>query len=101
MVELLAEGQQLEEELKQIVDYSQGSSLARFRISNTRHTGCDVDVCMFMYVCPVMTHLKKKYFFLRFARFSKMFFFLLLSSCLKFLSLYSYHFPYSSIHLGG
>ncbi|XP_038571101.1 fragile X mental retardation syndrome-related protein 1 isoform X3 [Micropterus salmoides] len=43
MVELLAEGQHLEEELRQIVDYTQGSSLARFRISNTRHTGCDVD----------------------------------------------------------
>ncbi|XP_039667583.1 fragile X mental retardation syndrome-related protein 1 isoform X1 [Perca fluviatilis] len=43
MVKLLAEGQQLEEELRQIVDYTQGSSLARFRISNTRHNGCDVD----------------------------------------------------------
>ncbi|XP_044054147.1 fragile X mental retardation syndrome-related protein 1 isoform X2 [Siniperca chuatsi] len=43
MVELLAEGQQLDEELRQIVDYTQGSSLARFRISNTRHTGCDID----------------------------------------------------------
>ncbi|XP_034386592.1 fragile X mental retardation syndrome-related protein 1 isoform X3 [Cyclopterus lumpus] len=43
MMELLAEGQQLEEELRQIVDYTQGSSLARFRICNTRHTGCDVD----------------------------------------------------------
>ncbi|XP_032382921.1 RNA-binding protein FXR1 isoform X1 [Etheostoma spectabile] len=43
MVELLAEGQQLEEELRQIVDYTQGSSLARFRISNTSHNGCDVD----------------------------------------------------------
>ncbi|XP_071342484.1 RNA-binding protein FXR1 isoform X1 [Trachinotus anak] len=43
MVELLAEGQQLEEELRQIVDYTQGTSLARFRISSRRHTGCDVD----------------------------------------------------------
>ncbi|XP_056270430.1 RNA-binding protein FXR1 isoform X2 [Pseudoliparis swirei] len=43
MTELLAEGQQLEEELRQIVDYTQESSLARFRICNTRHTGCDVD----------------------------------------------------------
>ncbi|XP_042370090.1 fragile X mental retardation syndrome-related protein 1 isoform X3 [Plectropomus leopardus] len=43
MVELLAEGQQLEEELRQIVDYTQGSSLARFRICNTKHTGCDGD----------------------------------------------------------
>lgn len=56
-MELLAEGQHLEEELRQIVDYTQGSSLARFRISNTRHTGCDVDVCM-MY--PVITLLEKK-----------------------------------------
>lgn len=55
-MELLAEGQQLEEELRQIVDYTQGTSLARFRISNTRHTGCDVDVCMMiMHVYPVMT----------------------------------------------
>ncbi|XP_030582892.1 RNA-binding protein FXR1 isoform X2 [Archocentrus centrarchus] len=43
MVELLAEGQQLEEELRQIVDYTQGSSLARFRINSARLTGCDVD----------------------------------------------------------
>ncbi|KAK9519668.1 hypothetical protein VZT92_022380 [Zoarces viviparus] len=43
MAELLAEGEQLEEELRQSVDYTKGSSLARFRICNTRHTGCDVD----------------------------------------------------------
>uniref|UniRef100_A0A8D3EA96 FMR1 autosomal homolog 1 n=1 Tax=Scophthalmus maximus TaxID=52904 RepID=A0A8D3EA96_SCOMX len=43
MVELLAEGEQLEEALKQIVDFTQGTSLARFRISNRTHTGCDVD----------------------------------------------------------
>ncbi|KAM9386351.1 RNA-binding protein FXR1 isoform 2-T2 [Pholidichthys leucotaenia] len=35
MVELLAEGQQLEEELRQYVDYSQGDSLARLRINST------------------------------------------------------------------
>lgn len=46
MVELIAEGQQLEEELRQILDYTQGSSLARFRMNKKRHTGCDVDVCM-------------------------------------------------------
>lgn len=61
-MELLAEGQQLEEELRQIVDYTQGTNLARFRISNKRHTGCDVDVCMMIIMCvyPVMTLLKKK-----------------------------------------
>nr|XP_046246666.1 fragile X mental retardation syndrome-related protein 1 isoform X3 [Scatophagus argus] len=42
MVKLLAEGQQLEEELRQIVDYTQGCSLARFRMSKKR-TGCGVD----------------------------------------------------------
>lgn len=40
MVELPAEGQQLEEELRQIVDYTQGSSLARFRM--TRKSTLDV-----------------------------------------------------------
>lgn len=65
-MELLAEGQQLEEELRQIVDYTQGSSLARFRICNTRHNGCDVDVCMMItHVYPVMTLHKKKNTFLR------------------------------------
>lgn len=61
MVELLAESQQLEEELKQIVDYTQGSSLARLRISSSRDTGCDVDVCMMMsmHVNPVMTLSRK------------------------------------------
>ncbi|MEQ2172438.1 hypothetical protein GOODEAATRI_021043, partial [Goodea atripinnis] len=39
MVELLAEGQQLEEELRQIVDYTQGGSLARFNINRTRSSG--------------------------------------------------------------
>lgn len=59
-MELLAEGQQLEEELKQIVDYTQGSSLARLRISSTRHKGCDRDVCMMsMHVNPVMTLSRK------------------------------------------
>nr|XP_054608033.1 fragile X mental retardation syndrome-related protein 1 isoform X3 [Nothobranchius furzeri] len=43
MGELLAEGQQLEEELRQIVDYTQGSSLAIFRMKSSRRTGCDVD----------------------------------------------------------
>uniref|UniRef100_A0A3Q2UZT9 FMR1 autosomal homolog 1 n=1 Tax=Haplochromis burtoni TaxID=8153 RepID=A0A3Q2UZT9_HAPBU len=43
MVELLAEGAQLAEELRQIVDYTQGGSLARLRINNTRRIGCDVD----------------------------------------------------------
>ncbi|KAF7202793.1 transcript variant X3 [Nothobranchius furzeri] len=43
MGELLAEGQQLEEELRQIVDYTQGSSLASFRMKSSRRTGCDVD----------------------------------------------------------
>lgn len=62
-MELLAEGQQLEEELRQIVDYTQGTNLARFRISSTRHTGSVVDVCMIimMHVYPVMT-LKNKYY---------------------------------------
>ncbi|XP_025755336.1 RNA-binding protein FXR1 isoform X2 [Oreochromis niloticus] len=46
MVELLAEGEQLAEELRQIVDYTQGGSLAKLRINSTRRTGCDVDVCM-------------------------------------------------------
>lgn len=63
MTELLAEGQQLEEELRQIVDYTQESSLARFRICNTRHTGCDVDVCMMTnHLCAVTTLHKKKPF---------------------------------------
>ncbi|XP_039457148.1 fragile X mental retardation syndrome-related protein 1 isoform X6 [Oreochromis aureus] len=44
MVELLAEGEQLAEELRQIVDYTQGGSLAKLRINSTRRTGCDVDV---------------------------------------------------------
>ncbi|CAI5637083.1 unnamed protein product [Oreochromis niloticus] len=43
MVELLAEGEQLAEELRQIVDYTQGGSLAKLRINSTRRTGCDVD----------------------------------------------------------
>nr|XP_040040076.1 fragile X mental retardation syndrome-related protein 1 isoform X2 [Gasterosteus aculeatus aculeatus] len=38
MKELLAEGQQLEEELRQIEDYTQESRLARLRICNKRHT---------------------------------------------------------------
>lgn len=47
MAELLAEGQQLGEELRrQFVDNTQGSSLVRLRINSTRPTGCDVDVCM-------------------------------------------------------
>ncbi|XP_054645740.1 fragile X mental retardation syndrome-related protein 1 isoform X2 [Dunckerocampus dactyliophorus] len=40
MMELLAQSQQLEEELRQIVDIAQGCNLARLRISRTRHTGC-------------------------------------------------------------
>lgn len=60
MVELLAEGSQLAEELRQIVDYTQGGSLARLRINNTRRTGCDVDVCMvIMHMCGMMTILKQ------------------------------------------
>ncbi|XP_047230832.1 fragile X mental retardation syndrome-related protein 1 isoform X3 [Girardinichthys multiradiatus] len=43
MVELLAEGQQLEEELRQFVDYTQGGSLARFNINRTRSSGSSVD----------------------------------------------------------
>ncbi|XP_030289125.1 RNA-binding protein FXR1 isoform X3 [Sparus aurata] len=43
MEELLVEGQQLEEELRQIVAVKQGRSLARLRMSNTSHTGYDVD----------------------------------------------------------
>ncbi|XP_029286071.1 RNA-binding protein FXR1 [Cottoperca gobio] len=43
MVELLAEGQQLKEELRQFVDYTQGSSLARLRINSTKLAGCLVD----------------------------------------------------------
>lgn len=59
-MELLAEGAQLAEELRQIVDYTQGGSLARLRINNTRRIGCDVDVCMvIMHVCAVMTILKQ------------------------------------------
>ncbi len=68
MSELLAESQQLEEELRQFVDYTQGRSLARFRMRHPRHTGCDVDVCMMiMHVYPVMTLFKKK------KKFSKIF----------------------------
>lgn len=44
MVELLAEGQHLEEALRQIVDITQGTNLARFRISNKRDTRFGVDV---------------------------------------------------------
>ncbi|XP_029003421.1 fragile X mental retardation syndrome-related protein 1 isoform X3 [Betta splendens] len=43
MVELLAAGQQLEEELRQIMDYTQGTNLARFRISNKRDSQFCVD----------------------------------------------------------
>lgn len=47
------EGQQLEEELRQIVAVKQGRSLARLRMSNTSHTGYDVDVCMMiMHIHP-------------------------------------------------
>lgn len=53
MKELLVEGQQLEEELRQIVAVKQGRSLARLRMSNTSHTGYDVDVCMMiMHIHP-------------------------------------------------
>lgn len=53
MEELLVEGQQLEEELRQIVAVTQGRSLARLRMSNTNHTGYDVDVCMMiMHIHP-------------------------------------------------
>lgn len=55
MGKLFAEGQQLEEEMKQIVDLTQGGSLARFRMSKKRHTGCDVDVCM-MTFCLIFFH---------------------------------------------
>ncbi|XP_008404513.1 RNA-binding protein FXR1 isoform X3 [Poecilia reticulata] len=44
MVELLAEGQQLDEELRQIAAFAQGSSLARFSVNRTRRSGCSVDV---------------------------------------------------------
>ncbi|KAM8875291.1 RNA-binding protein FXR1 isoform 4-T4 [Spinachia spinachia] len=43
MAELLAEGQQLEKELRQIEDYTQESRLARLRICNKRRAGCDVE----------------------------------------------------------
>ncbi|XP_049442853.1 fragile X mental retardation syndrome-related protein 1 isoform X3 [Epinephelus fuscoguttatus] len=43
MVELLVERRQLEEELRQILDFTQGSSLATFRTCNKRHTGCGGD----------------------------------------------------------
>ena len=43
MGEFLVEGQQLKEELRQIVDYKQGRSLARYRMNKNRHDGCDVD----------------------------------------------------------
>lgn len=59
-MELLTEGEQLAEELRQIVDYTQGGSLAKLRINSTRRTGCDVDVCMvIMHVCAVMAVLKQ------------------------------------------
>lgn len=60
-MELLAEGQQLEEELRLIVDYTQRGSLARFRMNKKRHTGCDVDVCtMIMHAYPE-THKKNMF----------------------------------------
>ncbi|XP_061538989.1 RNA-binding protein FXR1 isoform X2 [Phycodurus eques] len=40
MMELLVQSQQLEEELRKLGDNAQGCSLARLRISGTRHTGC-------------------------------------------------------------
>ncbi|XP_029905410.1 RNA-binding protein FXR1 isoform X2 [Myripristis murdjan] len=43
MQQLLSEGQQLEEQLRQIGEYTQGNSLARFRIYHPRHSGCVVD----------------------------------------------------------
>lgn len=46
MVKLFAERQQLEEELKQVVDFTQGGSLAGLRMSKRRLAACDVDVCM-------------------------------------------------------
>jgi len=59
-VELLAEGQQLEEELRQIVDNTQGSSLARFIINSTMSTVCDVDVCMMTMPMYLVMTLKKR-----------------------------------------
>lgn len=56
MVELLAESQQLEEELRQILDYTQESSLARFRMNKKRNTGCDLDVCMMIKHAHPETH---------------------------------------------
>lgn len=46
MVKLFAEREQLDEDLKQIMDFTQGGSLAGFRMSKRRLTACDVDVCM-------------------------------------------------------
>lgn len=55
-MELLVESQQLEEELRQIVEYMQESILAKFRINSTSCSECDVDVCVItMHVYPVMT----------------------------------------------
>lgn len=56
MQQLLSEGQQLEEQLRQIGEYTRGNSLARFRIYHPRHSGCVVDVCMMsIHGYPVMT----------------------------------------------
>lgn len=63
MGKLFAEGQQLEEELKQIVDLTQGGSLARFRMSKKRHTGCDVDVCMMITHVPLLKNMFPACFF--------------------------------------
>lgn len=83
-MELLAEGQQLEEELQLIVDYTQGGSLARFRMNKKRHTGCDVDVCMtIMHVYPETRKKNVSHVFSLLI--------LLLCHCLSFF--FSYHFP--------
>lgn len=63
MGKLFAEGQQLEEELKQIVDLTQGGSLARFRMSKKGHTGCDVDVCMITTHVPLLKNMFPACFF--------------------------------------
>lgn len=78
MVELLAESQQLEEELRQILDYTQGTSLARFRMNKKRNTGCDLDVCMMIMHVHPETHKKNT-----FSCFSSSISFLLSPFCLS------------------
>lgn len=56
------EGQQLEEALTQILDYTQGSSLARFSINRRRRSGYGVDLCMTMHASTMKISASTHFF---------------------------------------